>query len=171
MNLTDPPPGHPPGPSAGGRDKQPRRRWTTAAGLVLACLSLAGAVLLVRYLFPPTPPLVGTWENDRKIFDAQPGEVRLVLNRDGTGELHLARNLFFLFDKFTYRVQGDVVELHPVRDETKKRLLQPSDELRWQFQVKGDRLRVVGFDGDPLPEDQVMVFRRVRGSSTVKSRD
>jgi hypothetical protein len=163
MNLSDPPPGAGPGPPAGGREGGPRKRLTPVVGLVLACLSLAGAVLLVRYLFPPTPPLVGTWENERKIIDAQPGEVRLVLNRDGTGELHLARNLFFLFDRFTYRVAGDVVELHPTRDESKKRLLQPSEKLEWKIQLKGDRLRVVSLDGDPLPEDQVMVFRRVRG--------
>jgi hypothetical protein len=163
MNLSEPPPGAGRGPPAGGREGEPRKRFTLAVGLVLVCLSLAGAVLLVRSLFPPTPPLVGTWENERKIFAAGPGEVRLVLNRDGTGELHLARNLTFLFDKFTYRVRGEIVELHPTRDASKPRLLQPSEELEWKIEVKGDRLRVVGLGDDPLPEDQVMVFRRVRG--------
>jgi hypothetical protein len=163
MNLSEPPPGAGPGPPSGARQGEPRKRALLAVGLVLACLSLVGAVFLVRYLFPPVSPLVGTWENELQIFEARPGEVRLVLNRDGTGELHLARNLFFLFDRFTYRVHGDVVEMRPILNEKKQRLFEPSKEIDWRIELKRDRLRVVGMGGDPLPDDQVMMFRRVRG--------
>ena len=56
--------------------------------------------------------IVGKWENSEKLIDANPGEIQILLKKDGTGELILDKERYFwVADKFIYKILGNQIEV------------------------------------------------------------
>ncbi len=68
--------------------------------------------------FSHSDTLVGTWENSENLIDARPGDIRMVLEKDGTGRLILDKDRYFwIADRFVYQVMGGQIEVMFVYDD------------------------------------------------------
>lgn len=102
-----------------------------------------------------TRDLDGTWVNEKRILQAEPGEVVLSLE-NGRGEIHLADGLRMPFGEGTtieYRVEGGEVVLFGDRGE---------QESRARYELRDDILVIA-------PEGDGMVFRRVENNPLAAS--
>ncbi len=69
----------------------------------------------------PKPSLVGKWENSENLIDAKPGEIKILLKTDGTGDLLLDKEKYFwVADKFLYKIIGNQIEVVFIYDDGQK---------------------------------------------------
>lgn len=73
------------------------------------------ALLLAAFLFlgaSSRPSIVGKWENSENLIDAKPGEIQILLKKNGTGNLILDKERYFwIADKFLYKILGNQIEV------------------------------------------------------------
>jgi len=73
------------------------------------------ALLLAAFLFlgaSSRPSIVGRWENSENLIDAKPGEIQILLKKDGTGTLILDKERYFwVADQFLYKILGNQIEV------------------------------------------------------------
>jgi hypothetical protein len=73
------------------------------------------ALLLAAFLFlgaSSRPSIVGKWENSENLIDAKPGEIQILLKKDGTGNLILDKERYFwVADQFLYKILGNQIEV------------------------------------------------------------
>jgi hypothetical protein len=128
------------------------KRWWVIAGVALAATVLGGGWFLHRHVYPVPQELVGTWENETKLFDAGPGEVQLAISRRGLIDIRLDREKYEWWgpDQLHLCVSAGIAEV-------------------WSDPDRKGRVRVVVHDGRmtvsdperPVRPDEVIVFRRV----------
>ena len=110
---------------------------TLVAGLVGVCIWM-----LLDHLYPIPGKYTGVWVNEQKIWDAEPGRVKLILRRNGTGNINIPPKYFFFLEDFTYRVDGDALVLHTDAPERSIRLTVIVDEnrltLKGSEEIKGE---------------------------------
>jgi hypothetical protein len=72
-------------------------------------------LLLAAFLFlgaSSRPSIVGKWENSENLIDAKPGEIQILLKKDGTGNLILDKERYFwVVDQFLYQILGNQIEV------------------------------------------------------------
>ncbi len=81
-------------------------------------------ILLSAFLFigaSSRPSIVGKWENSELLIDAKPGEIKINLKKDGTGELILDKEKYFwVADKFLYTIIGNQIEIVFIYEDGEK---------------------------------------------------
>ncbi len=81
-------------------------------------------VLLSAFLFfgaSSRQSIIGKWENSEKLIDAKPGDIKIHLKKDGTGELILDKDRYFwVADKFLYKILGNQIEVVFIYEDGKK---------------------------------------------------
>lgn len=72
-------------------------------------------VLVSAFLFlgaSSRQDIVGKWENSENLIDAKPGEIQILLKKDGTGDLILDKERYFwVADKFLYKILENRIEV------------------------------------------------------------
>ena len=112
-------------------------------------------VLTVLFLGASSPQnIVGRWENSEKLIDAQPGEIQLLLKKDGTGELILDKERYFwVADKFFYKILGNQIEVVFIYEDGGK-----TDPGRLDIIRLNAREMILGFKEANLK----LAFRRIK---------
>jgi hypothetical protein len=105
-------------------------------------------------VFPPPVPLemVGVWENEEELIDANPGDLRLIISSDGVLDLDYDHHKYlWFFDRLHLRVTGDtaIVWVDPSQSKEHK-------PISIRIQVQDDRLTIRDF----WP-NSVLKFRRI----------
>ena len=81
-------------------------------------------LLLSAFLFlgaSSRPSIVGKWENSENLIDAKPGEIKIVLKKDGAGDLILDKERYFwVADKFVYKILGNQIEIIFIYEDGQK---------------------------------------------------
>ncbi len=81
-------------------------------------------LLLLAFLLmgaSPRPSIVGKWENSEVLIDAKPGEIQIILKKDGTGDLILDKDRYFwVADKFLYKIMGNQIEVVFIYEDGEK---------------------------------------------------
>jgi len=71
---------------------------------------LISALLFLSASFRPS--IVGKWENSENLADARPGDIKILLKKDGTGDLILDKERYFwIADKFIYKILENQIEV------------------------------------------------------------
>jgi hypothetical protein len=129
-----------------------RKRWWLLNGVVGLVALLGGGWLLYRHLYPIPQSWVGVWENETKLLDAGPGEVRLVISRRGVIDIQLDREKYTWWgaDQLHMRARGDIAEVW----------VDPDRPVKFRIEMREDRMTVSVLDRLADPND-MMVFRKV----------
>jgi len=115
-------------------------------------LLLSAAFLLLGAASRPS--LVGKWENSESLIDAGPGEILILLKKDGTGNLILDKERYFwVADQFLYRILGNQIEVVFVYEDGRK-----TDPGRLDIIAFNDRELVLGFKAANL----TLAFRKLK---------
>jgi hypothetical protein len=81
-------------------------------------------LLLAAFLFfgaSSRPSIVGKWENSENLIDAKPGEIQILLKKDGSGNLILDKERYFwVADQFLYKILGNQIEVIFVYEDGRK---------------------------------------------------
>ncbi|MFA5902963.1 MAG: hypothetical protein WC836_03445 [Desulfobacula sp.] len=113
-------------------------------------------VLLSAFLFMGAsyrPGLVGKWENSEKLIDAKPGEIKIFLKNDGTGDLILDKEKYFwVADKFLYKIIGNQVEVVFIYEDGEK-----TDPGRLDIIKLSSKEMILGFK----EADLKLAFRKI----------
>lgn len=113
-------------------------------------------LLLAVLFFGASSPqnIVGKWENSEKLIDANAGEIKILLKKDGTGELILDKERYFwVADKFFYKILGNQIEVVFVYEDGGK-----TDPGRLDIIKMSSRELVLGFKKAGLK----LAFRKIK---------
>ena len=110
--------------------------------------------------------LNGQWVNETRVHFIGPGQLRIVLMGDGTGEVQFDRKKYYWFwTKFTYSVQGHEIAVVPTIPSASRPI--PETENDWQEQsIKAFNSKIrFRLDGDDISlefMDKKYKFKRIR---------
>jgi hypothetical protein len=114
-------------------------------------------LLFAAFLFfgaSSRPSIVGKWENSENLIDANPGEIQILLKKDGTGNLILDKERYFwVADTFLYQILGNQIEVVFVYEDGGK-----TDPGRLDIIRLNDQEMILGFKEANLK----LAFRRIK---------
>lgn len=115
------------------------------------------SLLLTAFLFlgaSSPQSIVGRWENSEVLIDANPGEIQILLKKDGTGNLILDKERYFwIADQFLYKILGNQIEVIFVYEDGQK-----TDPGRLDIIKLNARELILGFKAANL----TLAFRKIK---------
>lgn len=114
---------------------------------------LVSAIFLLLGASSPQS-IVGKWENSENLIDAGPGEIQILLKKDGTGTLILDKDRYFwVADQFLYKILGNQIEVVFVYEDGGK-----TDPGRLDIIRLNSRELILGFKAANL----TLAFRKIK---------